>query len=298
MKFGVIAPYGIGRVEDGRFARDFARLAEELGFESVWVVDHVVMNVEYSSVYPYDPSGRSPFTPQTVQPDPLIWLSYVAAATERIRLATGVLILPQRNPLVLAKETASLDRLSGGRLELGIGVGWVREEADAVGVSFEDRGRRADEFIEAMRALWRQPAASYAGKHVRFESVVCEPRPVQPGGVPIVVGGHSLAAARRAGRYGDGFYPLGVAPDKLTRLRAVVAETAVQHGRDPDRIELTLLGKPDAASAESLVALGASRMVIAAHQGELGALRATLERFRRDVIERFGSTHAMSGGRS
>ncbi len=287
MKFGIIAPYGIARVEDGRFARDFARLVEELGFESAWVVDHVVMNVEYSSVYPYDPSGRSPFTAQVAQPDPLIWLSHVAAVTERIRLATGVLILPQRNPLVLAKEAASLDRLSGGRLELGIGVGWVREEADAVGVAFEDRGRRADEYIEAMRTLWREPVASFDGKHVRFDRVVCEPRPLQPDGVPIVVGGHSAAAARRAGRYGDGFYPLGVAPEKLTRLRALVAETAVAHGRDPDRIELSLLGTADPASAESLLALGASRMVIAARDGDLARLRSSLERFRRDVIERF-----------
>lgn len=287
MKFGIIAPYAVGPVEDGRFAVAFARLAEELGFESIWVVEHVVMKVEYRSVYPYDPSGRSPFTAEVRQPDPLIWLSYVAAATERIRLATGVLILPQRNPLVLAKEVASLDRLSGGRLELGIGVGWVREEAEALGASFDDRGARTDEYVAAMRALWREPVATFHGERVRFEGVVSEPRPLQPGGVPIVIGGHSPAAARRAGRYGDGFYPLGVTPDKLARLRTIVAETAVENGRDPRAIELTLLGTADAASAESLAGLGASRMVIAAREGDLGALRTTLERFRRDVIERF-----------
>jgi probable F420-dependent oxidoreductase len=287
MKFGIIAPYAVGPVEDGRFAVAFARLAEELGFESIWVVEHVVMKVDYRSVYPYDPSGRSPFTAEVRQPDPLIWLSYVAAATERIRLATGVLILPQRNPLVLAKEVASLDRLSGGRLELGIGVGWVREEAEALGASFDDRGARTDEYVAAMRALWRDPVATFHGERVRFEGVVSEPRPLQPGGVPIVIGGHSPAAARRAGRYGDGFYPLGVTPDKLARLRTIVAETAVENGRDPRAIELTLLGTADAASAESLAGLGASRMVIAAREGDLGALRTTLERFRRDVIERF-----------
>ncbi|TFH26614.1 MAG: LLM class flavin-dependent oxidoreductase, partial [Myxococcales bacterium] len=115
----------MGPVEDGGFAAAFAKLVEDLGFESLWVVEHVVMRVEYASVYPYDPSGRSPFTADVAQPDPLIWLAYVAAATEKIRLATGVLILPQRNPLILAKECATLDRLSGGRLSLGIGVGWV-----------------------------------------------------------------------------------------------------------------------------------------------------------------------------
>ncbi len=116
MKFGIIPPYGLAPIEDPGFAAGFARAVERAGFESIWVVEHVVMAVEYNSVYPYDPSGRTPFDAHTVQPDPLIWLSNVAAVTERIRLATGVLILPQRNPLVLAKELATLDRLSGGRL--------------------------------------------------------------------------------------------------------------------------------------------------------------------------------------
>ena len=286
MKFGIIAPYGLGAVEDGRFAVAFAKMAEELGFESLWVVEHVVMSVEYSSIYPYDPSGRSPFTAEVAQPDPLVWLAHVAAVTERIRLATGVLILPQRNPLILAKECASLDRLSGGRLELGIGVGWVREEADALGVGFDDRGRRADEYIEVMRTLWREPVASYHGETVRFDRVVSQPRPAQADGVPIVVGGHSKAAARRAGKYGNGFYPLGVSDEKLAELLAIMRESAIAAGRDPGAVELTLLGTPDAASAEKNARLGAGRTVIAARSGDLGELRRNLERFRRDVIER------------
>jgi probable F420-dependent oxidoreductase len=287
VKFGIIAPYAIGAVEDGRFAVAFAKMAEDLGFESLWVVEHVVMSVEYSSVYPYDPSGRSPFTAEVAQPDPLVWLSHVAAVTERIRLATGVLIVPQRNPLILAKECASLDRLSGGRLELGIGVGWVREEAAALGVSFEDRGARTDEYIEVMRTLWRQPVASFHGEHVRFDRVVSRPQPLQEGGVPIVVGGHSKAAARRAGRYGNGFYPLGVTEEKLVSLLEILRESAAGAGRDPSTIELTLLGMADAASAETNARLGAGRTVIAAKSGELGELRRDLERYRRHVIERF-----------
>jgi len=287
VKFGIIAPYGIGPVEDGRFAVAFAKLVEDLGFESLWVVEHVVMSVEYSSVYPYDPSGRSPFTAEVVQPDPLIWLAHVAAVTERIRLATGVLIVPQRNPLILAKECASLDRLSGGRLELGIGVGWVREEAAALGVNFEDRGRRTDEYIEVLRTLWREPVASFHGEHVRFDRVVSRPQPLQEGGVPIVVGGHSKAAARRAGKYGNGFYPLGVADDRLALLLEIMRESAATAGRDPSAIELTLLGMPDAASAERNDRLGAGRTVIAAKSGDLGLLHKDLERYRREVIERF-----------
>lgn len=286
MKFGIIAPYAVAPVEDGRFATSFARMVEDLGFESLWVVEHVVMSVEYSSVYPYDPSGRSPFTAEVAQPDPLIWLAHVAAVTQRVRLATGVLIVPQRNPLILAKECASLDRLSGGRLELGIGVGWVREEAAALGVSFEDRGRRTDEYLEAMRTLWREPVASFHGEHVRFDRVVSNPKPLQEGGVPILVGGHSKAAARRAGRYGDGFYPLGVTEEKLALLLEVMRESAAQAGRDPGAIELTLIGMPDLASAERNARLGAGRTVIAAKSGDLAELRRDLERYRREVIER------------
>jgi probable F420-dependent oxidoreductase len=286
MNFGLIVPYAVAPIESPEFAVAFARLAEECGFESIWTVEHVVMSVEYASVYPYDPSGRTPFGPQVAQPDPLIWLAYVAAATKRIRLATGVVILPQRNPLILAKEAASLDRLSGGRLELGVGVGWVREEAEALGTTFEDRGRRADEYIEAMRTLWREPVASFHGEHVYFDGVVSEPRPVQAGGVPIVIGGHSKAAARRAGKHGNGFYPLGVSPEKLEQLRGIMDETARIHGRDPKDIELTLLGGPDLKSAESLSELGAGRVVIAAHRAGLDATRAMLEEFRKNVMER------------
>ncbi len=158
----------MGPLETGEYASAFARLVEELGCESVWVVEHAVMCVDYASAYPYDPSGRSPFSSNVVLPDPLVWLSYVAAATRRIRLATGILILPQRNPVLLAKAVASLDRISGGRMLLGVGVGWVREEAEAVGTAFEERGRRTDEYLEVMRTLWRERPASFRGLQLDF----------------------------------------------------------------------------------------------------------------------------------
>jgi len=287
MKFGIMAPYQMAPLEEGEYAVAFARLAEELEFESVWVVDHVVMCPKYESRYPYDPSGRSPFHADVVQPDPLVWLSYVAAATRRIQLATGILILPQRNPVVLAKTLASLDRLSGGRLLLGTGVGWVREEAEAVGTRFSDRGRRADEAIEAMRALWREPLSSYHGEFVRFDSVVSRPKPVRPGGPPIIVGGHSRAAARRAGRLGDGYYPLGVVGDELASRCDLMAETARAHGRDPAAIELTCLGALDAASAGACAERGVDRMLVSSPTGDLKALRPALEKFRDEVIRPF-----------
>jgi probable F420-dependent oxidoreductase len=286
MKFGVIPPYAVAPVEEGEFAAAFAQLAEEHGFESIWVVEHVVMAVEYRSVYPYDASGRSPFTADVAQPDPLVWLSYVAAATRRIRLATGVLILPQRNPLILAKELASLDRLSGGRVELGVGMGWVREEAEALGTSFDNRSRRADEYVTAMRTLWREPVASFKGEFVNFERVVSRPKPVQPGGVPIIVGGHTKAAARRAGRWGDGFFPLGVSPEKLASLRAVMRESACRHGRDPSAIGITCVGAADLQSAEFYGGQGVERMVVGARHRDLNDLRRWFEKFHADVMGR------------
>jgi probable F420-dependent oxidoreductase len=286
MKFGVIPPYARAPIEEAEYAVAFAQMAEECGFESVWVVEHVIMAVEYRSVYPYDPSGRSPFTADVVQPDPLLWLSYIAAATRRIRLGTAVLVLPQRNPLILAKELATLDRLSGGRVELGIGIGWVREEAEAVGTDFDNRGRRADEYIQVMRTLWREPVASFKGEFVTFDKVVSRPKPVQPAGVPIVVGGHSKAAARRAGRLGDGFYPLGVHGEQLAALRALVTETARAHGRDPSRIPVTCGGKTDLATAQTYASLGIERMVVSAPKSTLDELRRWCEQFGNDVIRR------------
>src|SRR5207342_2461098 len=140
--------------------------AEAAGFESFWTVEHVIFPEDYQSAYPYSPTGKMPAAPSTPIPDPLIWLSYVAAVTTKLRLATGILILPQRNPLILAKEVATLDHLSGGRVELGIGVGWLEEEFDALGVPFARRGARTDEYIEVLRALWDGDHASHDGEFV------------------------------------------------------------------------------------------------------------------------------------
>jgi probable F420-dependent oxidoreductase len=173
-------------------AHRLARLAEAAGFDSVFAVDHVVLPDTYSSTYPYATSGRLPGDRTAALPDPLIWMAAVAAVTTKLRFMTGVLILPQRNPLVLAKQVATLDHLSGGRIELGIGVGWLKEDFEALGVPFEKRGKRADEYIAAMRALWAADGASYAGEFVKFHEVSCNPKP-RAGSVPIIVGGHSEA---------------------------------------------------------------------------------------------------------
>lgn len=190
----------------------------------------------------------------------------MAARTSTIRLATGVLLLAQRNPLLTAKELATLDVLSGGRLTLGVGSGWLREEFDAMGVPFEDRGARVEEYVAAMRALWTGEAASFDGKWVAFDRVYCRPVPVQPS-IPIVVGGHSHAAARRAGRLGDGWFPAVVDLDLLDRLLTSLRTAAEDAGRDPAGIEITcpIVPTPDAvARVKALEERGVARVVIPA----------------------------------
>lgn len=251
-------------------ARDLAQAAEEAGFESIWTVEHVIWPHAYESEYPYHPSGKMLGDPTIPIPDPLIWLTWVAAATTTLRLGTGVIILPQRNPVVLAKELATLDSLSGGRVEFGVGVGWLREEFDALGVEFAGRGRRADEMIEAMRVLWRDDAASYQGEHVSFADVALNPKPVARS-MPVVVGGHSRAAARRAARLGDGFYP---GPGSLAGLEQAMADLrdeCAAAGRDVDEVEVSatfpgrLMEAPHDAIA-TLAALGVDRIIVPAYE--------------------------------
>lgn len=223
---------------DAAGAKRLAVAAEAAGFESLFIIEHVVWPTHYESKYPYAPSGRLPGGPDTKLPDPLIWMAFAAAATTRLRFMTGVLILPQRNPVVLAKEVATLDYMSGGRVMLGVGVGWLREEFAALGVPFARRGARADEHIQAMRALWAKDDASFQGEFVNFQGMSCNPKPAQ-GMVPFVIGGHSEAAAKRAGRLGDGFFPATGSPVDIAPLIALMHRTATEHGRDPRSIEIT-----------------------------------------------------------
>ncbi len=196
-------------------------------------------------------------------------MAFAAAATTRLRFLTGILILPQRNPIVLAKELATLDAMSGGRIEIGIGVGWLREEFEAIGVPFEKRGARADEYVAAMRALWARDDASYNGQFVAFDGMSCNPKPVR-GRVPFIIGGHSEVAAKRAGRLGDGFFPATGAAVALEPLIELMRRTAREHGRDPATIEVTT-GCPGAlpgAGGDAVVAVrdasarGAGRIVL------------------------------------
>lgn len=246
---------------------DMVTAAEEAGYESVWTVEHVVIPKGYESTYPYSRSGRMAGGAEDFDiPDPLVWLAFAAAASTDLKLATGVLILPQRNPVLLAKEVASLDRLSGGRVILGVGSGWLEEEFRALGASFEDRGERVDEYIRALRALWSQDVASFEGEFVSVENVYVRPQPVR-GSIPIVIGGHSKRAARRAGELGDGFYPASTTLEDFPLLVAHAREWAERSGRDPDALEVTMAARPDAESVERLATMGVDRVVVAAAAG-------------------------------
>jgi probable F420-dependent oxidoreductase len=287
MKFGIIfgnaGPLGRPDLTTG-----LARLAEEHGFESLWSVEHTVIPSGYESEYPYDESGKMAGGDQVSITDPLIWMTWVAAITSRIRVASGILILPQRNPCILAKELATLDVLSSGRVDRGVGIGWLREEFDALGVPFEERGARTDEYIAAMRALWADGPTTFEGRFTSFRECNSYPKPVQPGGVPIVVGGHSEAAAKRAGRLGDGFFPGRFRPDELEPLLATMRRSAVDAGRDPDSIEVTGGGALDLEGAKRFADMGVDRLVIPPLGFDLQTLERALGEFSDSVIAKVG----------
>jgi probable F420-dependent oxidoreductase len=264
MHFGV-AFANTGPLAEGATAAACARAIEAAGFDSVWTVEHVLVPAGYESTYPYARSGKMPGGETWAIPDPLIWLSYIAAATETLKLGTGILILPQRNPAVTAKECATLDRLSGGRLLLGIGVGWLEEEFDALGVPFAGRGARTDAYVAAMRALWTGEEVDLDDGYQTWKRAISLPTPAS-GTVPIVIGGHSEAAARRAGRLGDGFFPGKGSNETLAHLIGVMRQTAEEHGRDPDAIEVTagtpaLGGDDPVGVVEEMAALGIHRLI-------------------------------------
>ncbi len=265
MKFGLAFASSVGTDADS--ALEICRRAEALGFESVWGGEHVIHPKHIASDYPYTDDGKMPGEPETPIPDPLIWLAYVAAAAPSLRLGTCILILPQRNPLVLAKELATLDQLSGGRVELGIGVGWLQEEFEALGVPFERRGARNDEYVAALRALWSGPEAEFHGEFVDFDPVTCSPRPLQAR-LPIIVGGDTPQALRRAARLGDGYFPGTSDPQTLAKLIAELRAEEASRGRAPGEIEVSaIFGAQMAdpvAGVRQLAELGVGRAMVPA----------------------------------
>jgi probable F420-dependent oxidoreductase len=263
-----------------------ARVAEEVGLESIWTVEHVVIPVGYQSKYPYDPSGKIPGPENVPIPDPILPLAYAAALTSKIRLGTGVVILPQRHPVYVAKEMATLDVLSRGRAILGIGSGWLSEEFETVGVPFKERGARTDESIRALRSLWADEPSPFAGKFYRWAAVESHPKPVQRPGVPIVVGGHSEAAAKRAARLGDGFFPAIPDAKRLAELFGIMRAECARIGRKAEEIELTAGGAMDVDGVRRLQDLGVARIALPPPGFDNDSIRQGLQDFAERVIAR------------
>ncbi|MBB83275.1 MAG: LLM class F420-dependent oxidoreductase [Deltaproteobacteria bacterium] len=291
---GYIPPMTKGITDNPAYVISLVEMLEEEGIESIWTVEHVIMADQYEPLYPYSEDGKAPTAPDTLMPDPLEWLAFAAARTEKLRLGTAVVIASQHSAAILAKRVATLDALSQGRVRLGVGIGWQREEYDAIGVPYRDRGRRLDETIEAMRTLWHEDFATYQGKHVSFENVHMDAKPANGETVPILIGGSSEFAARRAGRLGDGWYPYVISPEAFAEGVETIARTANDAGRDPADVELTIWPASfdftrtmDVPFVQSYVDAGASRVMIS--QGESQAVdlegqRGFIRRYQDEVL--------------
>lgn len=257
MKVGITCG-GIGAYAGGAFVRSSARAAEDAGFAHYWMPDHVVQFAAYpESTYPYaegsgqelpEQSDDAPLqfgddTYANVDPrnpliDPVIGMTWAAATTTTLEVGTNILVLPQRNPVVLAKELATLDSFALGRVLLGVGVGWAKEEFDACGVPFAERGKRTDEAIAALRALWNQEASSFDGAFSSFAKAYSYPKPARAGGVPILIGGESRPALRRVARHGDGWLPYNLPVEDAPGVIAELREMTRGYGRDPDALRI------------------------------------------------------------
>lgn len=259
MRFGLFA-VNMGACADPAVAIRIATLAEELGFDSLWAGEHVVL-----------PDPRVP--PAMTDPDeplldPIVTLTFLAAHTRRVLLGTGVIVVPQRNPLVLAKELASFDVLSGGRVLFGAGVGYLEPEFRALGVPFADRGARMEDYLAAMRAIWRGDLA-YAGRFAGFAAVRAEPRPGERGGerrVPLVIGGHSPSAYRRAVEQADGWYGFALDPDRTASCLAGLREATARFTRSSElgelEISVTPRGPLTPETVARFAALGVDRLIV------------------------------------
>jgi probable F420-dependent oxidoreductase len=263
MRLGLHA-LGIGSGATRAVIDAVAAAAERSGFATLWSGEHVVMVDRSASRYPYSDDGQIAVPATADWIDPLIGLSFAAAATSTIRIATGVLLLPEHNPVLVAKQAATLDKLSGGRFTLGVGVGWSREEFDALGVPFARRAARTAEYVAAMRTLWRDDVASFDGEFICFDSVRVNPKPVAGRHIPVVLGGNRDAALRRVVAWGDGWYGFNLGGvrevaeriDLLTRLCS-------ESGRERAELRLSVaLRDPSVNDVRPLAELGVDELVI------------------------------------
>jgi probable F420-dependent oxidoreductase len=264
MKIGVFSTFMSPLATPGMI-REFAQRAEGIGLESIWMGEHVALFDKNTYGYPGSKDGKIPVPEGGGMLDVTATFGFLAAATKHVRLGTGVALVPQRNPIYTAKEFCTLDWLTDGRIDFGIGVGWNKEEVEACGYRWEDRGARCDEFLEVMQRLWTEPVVDFAGKWVRFETCRLDPKPIQKPHVPIIVGGYADAALRRAVRFGAGWYGFNRDPagtrEMLDRLDATFAKA----GRKRDDKFQIIITPPMSMSTDAMqeyAGLGVDRLVV------------------------------------
>src|SRR5213594_827530 len=293
MEFGCHLPvYGPAATRETLLA--FARRMEALGCDSLWASDHVVIPWRIASKYPYNETGDFPLPASANFLEPLTTLALVAGATERIRLGTTVLVLPHRHPLLAAKMLATLDHLAPGRVILGAGVGWMREEIEAFGAPYDRRGAWSDEAIRVMRACWRDERAVHAGEFFRFDALACRPAPAR-GTIPIWIGGHTPRALRRVAELGDGWHAAFATAEKLKGGLAALAAACRAAGRELKSLTLSArLGLPARHDVGALVReiralaeLGVRHVILESRVRDLADMNEIYERFARDVRAKF-----------
>lgn len=253
----------IGAGTDPDSIRVIAENAERLGFGTLWGGEHIVFVQTFTSKYPYTENGALPGPVDSPLLSPYLALTYAAAFTNRIRLATGITIIPEYNPLILAKEVMSLDRLSRGRFMLGVGIGWLEEELQALGISWERRAARTNEYIAAMKALWKDKLASFSGEFVNFNNVISMPKPTRD--IPIAIGGESLPALRRVASYGNAWYGYSLTPAQLEGKLKKLEQLLAEKKRRLDEIEIIIHPpkRPSLDEMKQYRELGVSELVLA-----------------------------------
>jgi probable F420-dependent oxidoreductase len=262
MRLGLHA-LGIGVGARPEVIRAVAVAAETAGFATLWSGEHVVLVDQPGSRYPYSADGRIAVPSGADWLDPMLGLSFAAAVTSRIGLATGVLLLPEHNPVLAAKQAATLDVLSAGRLTLGVGIGWSAEEFAALGVPFAGRGRRAEEYVAAMRRLWADDPASFHGEFTSFQAVRVNPKPAGRRAIPVVMGGNSATALRRVATFGDGWYGFNLTAAETTERVAILARYCRERGRSPRELSVAVaLADGDPAMMPDLERAGVTELVL------------------------------------
>jgi probable F420-dependent oxidoreductase len=261
-----------------------ARQAEALGFDSLWLGEHPVMPVHSTSPFPGSPDGRIPDAYSWFV-DPFVALARASGVTTRLKLGTGITLVPERHPLLLAKEIATLDYFSGGRFLFGVGAGWNKEETEIMGGNFTHRWTQTREAIEAMKALWANEAAEYHGRYYDFPLVRSFPRPAQQPHPPIFLGGSAQQVFKRTVEYGNGWMPTRSTPELIKQGRAVLNELAVEAGRDPKTIEaMAYIAPADRAKLQALAEAGADAAVLLLAKASEAAALAELEQFAQQVL--------------